>query len=298
MTTFTAAPATDEAFILGEGPVWDPDGRRLLWVDVLGEALLEGRLEGERITVTARHEFGEMVSVVAPAAGGGLVVGVQERLVRLSDDGTRTPGPRLLAAGGGRRLNDGATDPAGRFLVGTMCLAVESETEELMRLESDGRVTILDGDLGLHNGPAWSRDGSRMYSADTLRHHVWMRGYDPATGETGPRTRFADLDPGMPDGMAVDGDDHLWVAVFNGREIRRYDPEGALVARVAVPAARVTSLAFAGEELDRMVITTGNMNMSDAERAELPDSGRLFVADVGVGGLPVVPWAGTASGAG
>lgn len=298
----TAVPATAETFGLAEGPVWDAAGRRLLWVDIEGGAVLAGSLDGERIAVTERHRFDGMVGAVAPADDGALLVAAQEHLVVLRPDGTRTDGPRLVPGGERRRLNDGGTDPAGRFLVGTLSLDGPSEREVLVRLETDGRVTQLDGDLTLSNGLAWSADGRRLYSVDTLRQTVFVRDYDAATGAVGERRvhlRLAEGSPdglpdGLPDGIALDAEEHLWIAVWGAGEVRRFAPDGALVDRLAVPAPHTSSVAFAGDDLRTLVITTATSELSAEQLGAFPDSGRLFTARVDVPGLPVPRWVGAA----
>src|SRR4051812_9228635 len=194
----TPAPvaATREAFRLAEGPRWDVVRARLLWVDILGGAVLEGSLDDGRIEVTGRHAFDGMVGAVAVGDDGTLLVAAQERLVVVRPDGSRTDGPRIVPAGARRRLNDGAPDPAGRFLVGTMALDGESDREVLVRLERDGTLTPLDADLTLSNGLAWSADGRRMYSADSGRRTVFVREYDPVDGAVGERRVHLTIDGG------------------------------------------------------------------------------------------------------
>jgi sugar lactone lactonase YvrE len=291
----TRAPiaATREAFQLAEGPLWDAARGRLLWVDIEGGEVLEGALDGDRIEVTARHGFDGMVGAVAVASDGGLLVAAQEHLVLQRADGSRVDGPRIVPSGQRRRLNDGRTDPAGRYVVGTLPLEGESEAEELVRLEADGALTRLDGDLKLSNGLAWTADGRRMYSVDTLRHTVFVRDYDPDTGDVGERAVHLLLDDELPDGIALDADDHLWVAVFGAGQVRRFAPDGTLVDRLPVPAPHTTSVGFAGDDLRTMVITTGR---GDDEPARVfPESGRLFTTRVDVPGRPATPWAGSAA---
>jgi sugar lactone lactonase YvrE len=292
MTARDATVATAEAFQLGEGPVWDAARNRLLWVDIVGRAVLSGELTGDRIVVQRRIDLGSMVGAVTVAADGGLLVAAQEELTMIRPDGTRAVGPRVVPAGERRRLNDGKTDPAGRFLVGSLALTGDSHREVLVRLEPDGHLTTLDDDLRLSNGLAWSTAGTRMFSVDTLRRAVFVRDYDPATGAVGPRQIHLTLDDGHPDGIAMDAADHLWIAVWGGAEIRRYDPAGRLVERIAVPAPHTSSVAFAGPDLDLLVITTAIDELSDERRRRFPDSGRLFTVRVDVPGAPVPVWSG------
>jgi sugar lactone lactonase YvrE len=290
----TATPATTERFRLGEGPVWDAARRRLLWVDIEGRAVLAGVLDGDTITVTGRFGFATMVGAVTVAADGTLLVAAQEQLVVQHPDGRREDGPRVVLVGESRRCNDGKTDPAGRFLVGTLSLGGPSEREVLVRLEGDGRLTVLDDDLALSNGLAWSADGRRMFSVDTLRGTVSVRDYDVASGAVGTRRVHLRLEGGFPDGIAMDAADHLWVAVWGGGEVRRYAPDGALVDRVATGAPHTSSVAFAGDDLRTLVITTATSELGDEQLATHPDSGRLFTVPVDVPGLPVALWNGPA----
>jgi sugar lactone lactonase YvrE len=288
----TATPATSERFRLGEGPVWDAPRRRLLWVDIEGRTVLEGMLDGDAVAVTNRIPFDTMVGAVAAATDGTLLVAAQEHLVVRRPDGTMEDGPRVVPAGERRRCNDGGTDPAGRFLVGTLSLEGPSEREVLVRLEADGRLTVLDDDLALSNGLAWSSDGRRMFSVDTLRHTVSVRDYDPGSGAVGPRRMHLRLDDGLPDGIAMDAADHLWVAIWGGGEVRRYALDGTVVDRIATGAPHTSSVAFAGDDLCTLVITTATSELSDDQLRAHPGSGRLFTAPVDVPGLPVAPWKG------
>jgi len=288
----TATPATSERFRLGEGPLWDAPRNRLLWVDIEGGAVLEGVLDGGAIAVTDRIPFDGMVGAVTVAGDGTLLVAAQEHLVVRHPDGRREDGPRVVPAGEPRRCNDGGTDPAGRFLVGTLSLEGPSEREVLVRLEHDGRLTVLDDDLALSNGLAWSADGRRMFSVDTLRRTVSVRDYDPGSGAVGPRRVHLRLEDGFPDGIAMDAADHLWVAVWGGGEVRRYAPDRTLVDRVATGAPHTSSVAFAGDDLRLLVITTATSELTGAQLRAHPDSGRMLTARVDVPGLPVTPWHG------
>jgi sugar lactone lactonase YvrE len=284
--------ATTEAYALAEGPVWDEPRQRLLWVDILGGAVHSGRLDNLAIHHVGHHDFDGMVGAVTVADDGTLLVAAQERLVVVHPDGTREDGPRIVPAGTQRRMNDGSTDPAGRFLVGTLALAGGSEQETLVRVDGDRRVTQIDGDLTLSNGLAWSADGTRMYSVDTLRGVVYVRHYDVATGNVGERRVHLRVDKGYPDGIAIDADDHLWVAVWGAGEVRRYAPDGVQVGSIAVPAPHTSCVAFAGADLKTLVITTATAELDAAQLSAYPDSGRLFTVRVDTPGLPVAAWAG------
>lgn len=289
MRTWTARPATDEAFVLAEGPVWDAARSRLLWVDIPRGTVLEGELVGDRVRVTGRREFEGTVGAVTVAVDGRLLVAGQERLIIVAADGGRNDAARIVPVGEARRLNDGKTDPMGRFVVGTLAFG-ESTREVLVRLKPDGSLEEIDAGLTLSNGLAWSLDGSLMYSVDTLVGCVWVRDYEPATGATGPRRLFLSITDGFPDGLCTDVDGHLWVAIWGRGEVRRFDRSGKLVGRVEVPAPHTSSVAFVGPDLDVLVITSATDEL-DAEQLEAyPGSGRLFLALVDTVGVPVPPW--------
>ncbi|KPM50595.1 hypothetical protein CcI49_37395 [Frankia sp. CcI49] len=298
--TAIAQVATKESFHLAEGPVWDATRGRLLWVDILKGDILEGEVvdgggHGSKIAVTCRRSLGEMVGAVTYAADGSLLVAAQERLVLFGPDGTRVDGPRVVPAGVDRRCNDGSTDPEGRFLVGTLTLSKGSRNESLVRLEEDGSLATLDDDLMLSNGLAWSADGTRMFNVDTLRQVIYLRDYDTATGAVGERRLHVRMDRGYPDGIAMDVQDHLWVAMWGEGEVRRYSPDGALVDRIAVPAPHTSSIAFAGRDLDLLVISTATSELTADQHEQFPLSGRLFTVRAPVPGIPVAPWRPTSA---
>jgi sugar lactone lactonase YvrE len=275
----TARVATGAGWFLGEGPVWDPARQRLLWVDIMAGDVHEGRL-GDRIEPTRTWSFDGSVGAVAVAADGDLLVAERETLTRVHTDGSRTHLARVLPQGSPGRLNDGAVDPSGRFLVGSL----GNDREVLVRFE-DGGCTTIDDDLTLSNGLAWNPAGDRFYSVDTLSHTVYVRDYP-----TGARTVLFTVTDGYPDGLCADADGNLWLAVWGGGRVECRSPAGALLAVVEVDAPHTSSVAFAGPDLDVLVITTATQNLSPADLAAHPLSGRLFTARVGVAGLPTPYW--------
>lgn len=286
-----AAPSTAETFRLAEGPRWDGRRDRLLWVDIVAGRVLQGRVGAGGVEVTWDRSFDQMTGAVAVTVNGDLLVAGQEGLLVVrAPDGEVRVGPRLLPPGAGRRLNDGATDPAGRFLVGSLSIGGPTEhAEQLFRVHPDGRVDVVDSDLSLSNGLAWSVDGTRMYSTDTLRGIVWERPYDATSGAYGARRIFVRVTDGFPDGCAVDAEDHLWVAHWGIGEVRRYAPEGTLVSRVEVDAPNASAVALAGPDLRTLVVTTASVELEPDQLAAHPDSGRLFTVRVDVPGLLPTP---------
>lgn len=299
MQRFTARPATADTHLLAEGPVWDPERQRVLWVDVDAGHVLEGRLvtDGDTVSVTCtrRHQMNGTAGAVVSAADGTLLVAGQQTLTIIAPDGERWPGPRIVPAGTRSRLNDGGCDPAGRFLVGSMALDDRTGADVLARIEDDQRITLLDDDLTLSNGLAWS-PGGEFYSVDSVPGIVWVRGYDAATGVVGERREFLRVIDAIPDGLCVDADGNLWLAIWGAGQVRCYSPGGEQLATVTVAAPHTSSIAFAGPDLDTLLITTAQSDLSAQQLADFPDSGRLFSVRVGTTGLPATPWSGWSGG--
>ena len=296
-----AEPAGDEVYLLGEGPIWDDARARLLWVDIEAGDVLSGELCGTQVTVTRRTHVDRTVGAVLPAAHGSLLVPGRTVVHLVDDAGSSREVCRILPADGGSRLNDAACDPAGRLVVGTLHLGPAASNgpghaQALRRLEDDGSLTTLDDDLTLSNGIAWSPDGRVMYSVDTLAGWVRSRPYDPTTGATGPRHDLLHVEPGWPDGLRVDADGNLWIAIWGAGEVRCYRPDGTLLHVVEVPAPHTSAVAFAGPALGTLVITTATAELTTDQAAAHPASGLLHAVDVGdllgVHGLHTRPWNG------
>ncbi|GAA0998562.1 hypothetical protein GCM10009555_098080 [Acrocarpospora macrocephala] len=287
---FTAIPASADVYALGEGPIWDAIRGRLLWVDIVAGAVHEGLLDDGMVTATGRHAFDATVGAVAVSADGELIVAEQATLIRLGTDGSRTELARVFEPGVRSRLNDGAVDPAGRFLIGSLAQDGRRGREVLARLDEAG-MTYLDTDLVLSNGLAWSPAGDLLYSVDTIPGTIWVRDYDPDSGKAGPRRKAFTITDGKPDGMCADVDGNLWIANWGCGRVECRTPTGELLATVETGAPHTSSAAFAGPDLDLLVITTSTQDLTEQDLAAHPNSGRLFTARVGVRGLPTPYWA-------
>lgn len=284
----TAGVATDEPHHLGEGPMWDPSRERLLWVDIEAGTVHTGRLAGDgRIEPVERIDFPDTAGAVAVAEDGAMVVAGKHRLHYRDLDGNISSG-RALLTGDDRRFNDAKPDPAGMLVAGSK----GPGGEVLLRIEARENITMLDGDLELSNGLAWTADGRRFFSIDTPTRRIFVRDYSAVTGEVGDREVFLELEHGYPDGMTIDAENHLWVAVFGGGCVLRIAPDGRIVARIDVPAPHTTCPAFAGPDLDTLVITTATEGLDEQRLARYPLSGRLFTFRPGVRGVRPHLWAG------
>ena len=259
--------AIPSSALLGEGPRWDAANERLLWVDIKRGELHVWDGEEDRVQ-TLEAPLG----AVAPTDDGDVLLAFADRLALLSGETLAT-----VPHGAELRLNDGACDGDGRFWVGSMRFD-ETKGEDAALYRFDGTLErVLDG-VSLSNGIGWSPDGSRMYYIDTLTRNVDVFDYD---GEIANRRTLArvEREAGFPDGLAVDDEGGVWVAVWGGSAVRRYAPDGSLDRVLELPALNVTACCFAGET---MFVTTA-----------APD-GRVFAADVGVSGPPAQPFRRTA----
>ena len=291
---FTAVVATPVTHGLGEGPAWDAVGRHVVWVDITAGQVFSGELRPDRsIEIVDRTSFDGTVGAVVIGEDGEWLVAAGEHVLIRRQNGDIEPGPRIIPPEGRRRLNDGKVDPAGRFVVGTLHLDSDDSTSETLSVvERDRSVRTLDDDLSLSNGLGWTIDGSLMYSVDTLRRRISVRDYDPETGSAGPRATFVQFEEGYPDGLTLDAEDHVWVAIWGAGEVHRYTPTGELVTVIDVPAPHTSSVAFAGPLLDTLVITTATQGLDDEALAAFPDSGRVFTVTPGSLGVPQPRWGG------
>lgn len=277
--------------ILGECPLWDEEEQALYWVDI--------RLPGLR---RFDHVSGLVETRLMPSLVGAIALGgVGQKLVALAEevalynwaeDELQTVA-ELPVRRPGHRFNDGRCDRQGRFWIGTMHNLTRAPEGVLYRLDRDGKLVAVMGDICIPNSLAWSPDGRTMYFADSLRYGISSYDFDPGTGAMGVARPFvATTPPGFPDGSTVDAEGFLWNAEFNAARVVRYAPDGQVDRVIPVQAPRPTSCAFGGPGLDTLFVTTASQGMAAAELAAEPLAGALLALEVGVVGLPEPRWAG------
>jgi sugar lactone lactonase YvrE len=288
---WSAAPG-----LLSEGPRWHEERQELLWVDILGRQMHRGSLSPdgaldriETISVD-RH-----VGAVAPAVGGGYVLAAGPGFLFIDETGSVCELADPEAGRSDVRMNDGACDPQGRFWAGTMAYDESPGAGALYRLELDGSCTTVLTGLTISNGIGWSPGASTMYLNDSGTGCVYTFRFDGETGAISDRRTLVRVDqPGVvPDGLTVDEEGGIWVALWNGAAVNRYAPDGTLLASVPLPVQRPTSCAFGGPGRDTLFVTSARTELDDDALARQPHAGKVFaIQGLGARGLPCLPYRG------
>jgi sugar lactone lactonase YvrE len=283
---------TDRIAYHGEGPVWDAALGRLLMVDMLAGDVLElgdPSAAGGQVPVARHHVGSPVAAALRPRETGGYVVATEHGFSLVDDDFVVESVLPDVVTDAGIRMNDGGCDPQGRFYCGTMAYDETPGAGTLYRLDPDGSTQQVFAGLGISNGLQWSADGATAYYVDTQRHRIDAFDFDGADGSFTAGRTFASIDPsdGFPDGLAVDAENGVWVALWEGGQVRRYDSTGALTEVIEVPgASRTTAAAFGGDKLDTLFITTSRQGIGEDDE---PAAGSLFAVKPGVTGrrMPV-----------
>jgi len=269
--------------INAEGPVWDEVTQTLYFIDV--EA---GRIFSYKDEVLTSWEAGEQIGFAVLREKGGMIAGLKSGLYEVDFP---AGGKQLLtdpeADLPGNRFNDGKVDPTGRVLAGTMALSSQAgdpPTGALYCLDTDGSVSKKISDVYLANGLAWSADGSIFYFIDTTAQTITQYAYDPGTGAmSDPKVVIRVPDEiGHPDGMTIDEDGNLWIALWGGHAISKWNPQtGELLEKHELPVLNVSSCCFGGENMDTLFITTASQ---DTDMQQYPLAGNVFCMKPGVKG--------------
>lgn len=282
-TSIVADLVVDSACLLGEGPTWDSTGARLLWLDIDGQQLHQLDHTGEHATTTLDRR----VTAVVPRAGGGLTAAVECSVAHLDEQGQIGDLIGTLPSDGDGLTNDGRCDPLGRLWVGTTDRSGDRQAG-LFCVDAEGSVTKVLSEVGLSNGLDWSPDGRICHYVDSFEHSVRNLHLGP-DGLPERVEMFVHIEA-VPDGLTVDTDGGVWVALWDGGAVHRYTPDGRLDCVVEVPGGFVTSCAFGGNDRSTLFITTARVGLSPDALRRTPAAGGLFAADVGRTGCGYAPF--------
>jgi sugar lactone lactonase YvrE len=278
-----AEQLTDPVAYHAEGPVWSPSWGGLRWVDMLAGDVLALDDAGR---VSRRH-VGSVAAALRPRSVGGAVIAVERGFALQDADGGLRTLPQLWDDPT-LRMNEGSCDPQGRFYCGSMSYRRVPGAGAVHRLDPDGSTRVVLDGVTISNGLEWSPDGSFAYYNDTPTRRVDVFDFDPDTGLSNRRP-FVQLGEKRPDGLTVDADGGVWVALNGDGRVHRYAADGRLDLVVEVAAAKTTACCLGGPGMNRLFVTTSRENLPEGAD---PLAGSLFVADVGVTGLPAPFFAG------
>lgn len=293
MTTVQSECVFSAGAVLAEGPVWDQDTQRLYWIDIE-----RGRLCRFDPASKSNQEWnlGMRVGFAVQTTQGDMLAGTQEGLIRFScETGESTPYANPEPDLPNNRFNDGKCDLQGRLWAGTMSV-IETETQgTLYRVTGPDAVKAQHGPVTISNGLAWTADASTMYYIDSPTRRVDAFDFKAETGEISQQRTAVALPEGIgyPDGMTIDAEDKIWVALWAGWGVGRFDPTtGEMLAKVEVPVECVTSCCFGGPDMTDLYITTASRDLKEEDRPKQPDAGGIFVARPGVKGTPSIRFNG------
>jgi sugar lactone lactonase YvrE len=276
---------TDPCTFHGEGPFWDPANNRLLLVDMLVGTVVAVDAGGD----IRRHKLATVAAAIR-ARRGGYVLATENQFVLLGPDLTEQTALPPVFTDPLIRFNDGGCDPEGRFYCGTMAYNETPGAGTLYRLDPDGSVSVTLREVTISNGLQWNGAGDTVFYADTPTGQVDRFDFDPVSAAFTNRRTFTEISGGgHPDGMAIDEEDAIWVALWGGSAVHRYDRTGRLDLVVDLPVSNVTACAFGGPERQTLFITTSRQGLDEGDQ---PEAGAVFRYEAGVRGAPQHAFAG------
>lgn len=271
---------------LGEGSFWNYKTQKLYWVDIEGKLL---HIYDPETNVNTSFPTPSKIGTVVPKNSEEAVVALQDgvyimntnsgELSLLSDIENDKPE---------NRFNDGKCDPSGRLWVGSMALDEAKYSGNLYVMDESGKTELKIDSVTISNGIVWSSNQKTMYYIDTPTDKIKAFDFDNTNGNISNERVVVEVNDslGYPDGMAIDEENMLWVGMWNGNAVIRFDPNsGKILSKINVPAHNVTSCAFGGKNLDTLYITTASVDMTPEEHAKFPLAGSLFKAVPGINGV-------------
>lgn len=276
--------ALDAHADLAEGPWWDEQHQELLWVDIFAGSI---HILDPASGLDRSIDVGQPIGMAARRESGGLVCAVRDGIGFVNPNGnTFELAIPIETATPGNRMNDGACDPAGRLWAGTMATDLSPSAGSLYRIGTTLQVTQMLPDVSISNGLDWSPDGRTFYFTDSTTQKLDAYDFDVDTGEITNGRVLVELPHPVatPDGMAVDAEGTIWVAMWDGGCIQRFSPTGTLLETLGLPVVRPTSVAFGGPALNQLFITSARNGLTPLQLQDQPHAGAIFVLEPGVTG--------------
>jgi sugar lactone lactonase YvrE len=276
---------------LGEGPSWDASARLLLWVDILGKEIHRVSFD------TLRHEVRELsvtVTAIVPRNSAGYALTLERSIAVTGDwDDHLRPLAQIDHGIHPCRMNDAKCDSRGRLWAGSMAWDSKPGAGALYRCDPDGCVHKVLSNVTISNGLGWSPDDRRMYYVDTGRRSIDVFSFDPDDGVIGDRRTLVAIpsNQGVPDGLAVDSEGSIWLALWGGGAVHRYSPDGRLIEVIHIPATQVSSCVFGGPDLRDLFVTSATIGLPRGGNPTLHEGG-LFRVNAAIPGLPTNAFGG------
>lgn len=279
-------PLYDTKATLGEGPIWDVHTQTLYWIDILNKRIY---CEGDVLT-----ELDDLVGCIAPRRSGGLILTQRFGFASLDLDSLKvTSLSSLRDEPSNNRFNDGKCDPRGRFLAGTMDMGEKDPNGSLYSFDGKA-ITKLVSNVTISNGLTWSPDYKTFYYIDTPAREVRAFDYDLESGIVANQRSIIWFPDGFgwPDGMTSDMQGNLWIAMWGGAQVTKWNPNtGQLLEQIPVPAKNVSSCIFGGKDRNELYITSARVGLDEATLEQYPLTGGLFRIQTDVEGMPTFEFA-------
>lgn len=276
--------ALDAQADLAEGPWWDEQRQELIWVDIFAGSI---HFLDPASGMDRSIDVGQPIGMAARRQSGGLVCAVRDGIGFInSDEKTFELAVPIELATPGNRMNDGACDPAGRLWAGTMATDLSPSAGSLYRISPTLQVTQVLSDVSISNGLDWSPDDRTFYFTDSTTKRLDAYDFDVDTGEISNGRVLVELPQPVatPDGIAVDAEGTIWVAMWDGACVQRFSPKGRHLETLHLPVTRPTSVAFGGPALNQLFITSARNGLTPRQLHDQPHAGAIFVLEPGVTG--------------
>ncbi len=276
------------ANVLGEGIQWNIERGEVWWTDIVDCKLYSYHWQSRALSVRQMPEsvcafaFIENDSrlLIAFSSGFALYQPKNDQVEWLHPD---------ICDGVNHRLNDGRVDRQGRFWCGSLVLSDEQSLKnsgKLYRLNGDLSLSIQEENIQISNGLCWSQNSKTMYFSDSPKQTIYQYAFNQATGSNSARTELLTTPTGAyPDGANVDSQDCIWSALWGAGRIARYNSEGHEIASIPVPASQPTCIAFGGDDLSTLFVSSATQDLSDSALQNEPRAGSVFVFKTNVKGL-------------